>query len=233
MRTLVATVILLAGTSSLFAEGDATRGQTLFRACAACHSLEPDKNMTGPSLSGLWDRQAGSLKSFSRYSDAMKSSGIIWNEHSLDPWLKNPHEFIPENEMTFRGISDEKARSDLIAFLKEASKPGHVTTAQSGGGMMGGGMGGKAPNLKKLEPEDQVRKITYCGDTYRVTTGDGKTHKFWERNLRFKTDSSAEGPEKGAPAIAGAGMMGDRASVIFSAPEEWTQFVKRECEEKK
>jgi cytochrome c len=134
--------------------------------------------------------------------------------------------------MTFRGISDEKARSDLIAFLKEATKPGHVRMAQSGGmgGMMGGG---KAPNLKKLEPEDQVRKVTYCGDTYVVTTGDGKAHKFWERNLRFKTDSSTDGPEKGAPAIAGAGMMGDRASVIFSAPEEWTQFVKRECEEKK
>jgi len=235
MRVLFATVILLAGTSSLLAEGDPARGQTLFRACVACHSLEPDKNMTGPSLSGLWDRQAGSLKSFSRYSDAMKSSGIIWNENSLDPWLKNPHEFIPENEMTFRGIADEKTRSDLIAFLKEATKPGHVTKAQSGGmgGMMGSGMGGATPNLKKLDPEEQVRKITYCGDTYRITTGDGKTHKFWERNLRFKTDSSAEGPEKGAPAIAGAGMMGDRASIIVSAPEEWAQLVKRECEEKK
>src|SRR6185312_15236230 len=225
MRALVATAILLAGTASVSAEGDAARGQAAFRVCAACHSLEPDKNMTGPSLSGLWDRQAGGLKSFSRYSDAMKSSGIIWNENSLDPWLKNPHEFIPENEMTFRGISDAKARSDLIAFLKEASKPGYVPAAQSGGGMMGG----SAPNLKKLEPEDQVRKITYCGDTYRVTTGDGKTHKFWERNLRFKTDSSAEGPEKGAPAIAGAGMMGERASIIVSAPEEWAQFVARDC----
>jgi cytochrome c len=230
MSTALAIAILLAGTSSLLAEGDPARGQKLFRACAACHSLEPDKNMTGPSLSGLWDRQAGGLKSFSRYSDAMKSSGIVWNENSLDPWLKNPHEFIPENEMTFRGIPDAKARADLIAYLKEATKPGH-TTAQSGG--MGGMMGGAAPNLKKLDPEDKVQKITYCGDTYRVTTADGKIHKFWERNLRFKTDSGADGPEKGAPAIAGAGMMGDRASVIFAAPEEWAQFVKRECEEKK
>lgn len=229
-RATVAAAIVLTATASLSAaEGDPTHGQGLFRACAACHSLEPDKNMTGPSLSGLWDRQAGSLKSFSRYSDAIKSSGIIWNENSLDPWLKNPHEFIPDSEMTFRGISDAKARSDLIAFLKEATQPGYVSTAQSGGGMMGG----SAPNLKKLDPEDQVRKITYCGDTYRVTTADGKTRKFWERNLRFKTDSSAEGPEKGAPAIAGAGMMGDRASVIFSAPEEWAQFVVRECQEKK
>lgn len=226
-RATVAAAIVLAATASLRAEGDPTRGQNLFRACAACHSLEPDRNMTGPSLSGLWDRQAGDLKSFSRYSDAMKSSGIIWNENSLDPWLKNPHEFIPENEMTFRGISDEKSRADLIAFLKEATKPGYVSTAQSGGGMMGG----SAPNLKKLDPEDQVRKITYCGDT--VTTANGKTRAFWERNLRFKTDSSADGPEKNTPAIVGAGMMGDRASVIFAAPEEWPKFVAHECEEKK
>lgn len=230
-RATFAAAIVLAATASLRAEGDPARGQNLYRACAACHSLEPNKNMTGPSLSGLWDRQAGGLKGFSRYSEAMKSSGIIWNENSLDPWLKNPHDFIPENEMTFRGIADEKSRSDLIAFLKEATKPGHVAAAQSGGGMMGGG--GRAPNLKKLDPEDQVRKITYCGDTYRVTTADGKTRKFWERNLRFKTDSSADGPEKNTPAIVGAGMMGDRASVIFAAPEEWPKFVAHECQEKK
>ena len=30
-----------------------------------------------------------------------------------------------------------------------------------------------------------------------VTTADGTTSDFWERNLRFKTDSSDEGPEKG------------------------------------
>src|SRR6267378_6895308 len=70
-----------------------------------------------------------------------------------------------------------------------------------------------------------VKAITYCHDTYRVTTGEGKTRAFWERNLRFKTDSSKDGPEKGAPAILPAGMMGDRASVIFAAPEEITKLI--------
>ena len=131
--------------------------------------------------------------------------------------------------MTFRGISDPQARADLIAFLKQATKPGAVQTAQTKGGGMGGMMGGAAPDLKKLDAEDRIQTITYCHDTYRVTTADGKTHAFWERNLRFKTDSSDEGPAKGAPAIVGAGMAGDRASVIFSAPEEWAQFVVRKC----
>ena len=125
--------------------------------------------------------------------------------------------------------TDAGARADLLAFLKEATKPGYAQTAQTQGGGMGGTMGGAAPDLKKLDPEDRVQAITYCRDTYRVTTADGKTRAFWERNLRFKTDSSDEGPAKGAPAIVGAGMMGDRASVVFSAPEEWAQLVVRKC----
>jgi mono/diheme cytochrome c family protein len=37
---------------ALAAEGNATRGQRVFGACAACHSLQPDQNMTGPSSVG-------------------------------------------------------------------------------------------------------------------------------------------------------------------------------------
>ena len=74
-----------------------------------------------------------------------------------------------------------------------------------------------------------VKTITYCHDTYRVTTADGKTRAFWERNLRFRTDSSKDGPEKGAPAITPAGMMGDRASVIFAAPEEINKIIEARC----
>lgn len=226
---LVLAFMLIGAASSAGEGGNAARGDRIFGVCSACHSLKPDQNMTGPSLSGLWNRQAGGLKSFSRYSEAMKSSGIIWDENSLGPWLKDPRAFIPDNDMTFRGIADAQKRADLIAFLKEATKPENARMQQQRGGMGGMMGGGAAPNLKKLDTEDRVRKITYCGDTYRVTTADGKTRAFWERNLRFKTDSSAVGPAKDAPAIVGSGMMGDRASVIFSAPEEWAKFVVREC----
>jgi cytochrome c len=216
--------------------GDASRGQQDFRACAPCHSLEPDRNMTGPSLANLWGRKAGSLPSFDRYSDALKASGIIWDDRALDGWLTDPHAMVPDNDMPFEGIKDARVRADLLAFLKEATKPGAPQqTAQQGGmkgmgGMMGGMMGGgRDPNLKTLEPSQQVKAITYCRDTYRVTTADGKTRAFWERNLRFKTDSSQDGPEKGTPAITPAGMMGDRASVIFAAPEEITKMIEGRC----
>jgi cytochrome c len=71
-----------------------------------------------------------------------------------------------------------------------------------------------------------VRKITHCGDTYRVTTAGGKTRAFWEHNLRCKTDASADDPEKGAPALMGAGMMGDRADVFFASPNEISGFIR-------
>jgi len=226
----LATIALLS--PALAQQGDASRGHRDFRACVACHSLEPDRNMTGPSLANLWGRRAGSLPSFERYSDALKSSGIIWDDRALDGWLTDPGRMVPDNEMPFEGIKDASFRADLLAFPKEATKPGAPQQTAQQGGMKGmGGMmgGGPDPNLKKLEPGIQVKSISYCHDTYRVTTADGKTRAFWERNLRFRTDSSKDGPEKGSPAIMPAGMMGDRASVIFAAPEEINKMIEARC----
>src|SRR5882724_4138491 len=226
----LATIALLL--PALAQPGDAVRGQQNFRACAPCHSLAPDRNMTGPSLANLWGRKAGGLSSFERYSEALKASEIIWDDRSLDGWLTDPDQMVPDNEMPFNGIKNVRARADLLAFLKEATRPGAPPQmAQKGGvGGMGGMMGG-APdeNLRKLEPAIQVKAITYCHDTYRVTTADGKTRAFWERNLRFKTDASKDGPENGAPAILPAGMMGDRASVVFAAPDEITKLIEARC----
>jgi cytochrome c len=209
------------------AEGNSARGARVFGACAACHALEPDRNMTGPSLAGLWNRKAGSLQSFARYSAALKSANVVWDDATLDAWLADPQQVIPGNQMTFRGIKDAQPRSDLLAYLKEATKPGGGSQpAQQPGGMMGGG---SVPNLRKLDAEDRVQAISYCQDTYRVTTADGKTHVFWERNLRLKTDGSGDGPEKGAPALVGAGMMGDRADVIFADPAEISASIVPKC----
>jgi cytochrome c len=187
--------------------------------------------MTGPGLSGLWNRKAGSLDTFLRYSPALKSSDITWNDKTLDAWLENPQHVVPGNTMTFQGVKEPKQRADLLAFLKQATQPGKAPSnvGQKGGGMMGMMGGGQMPHLKNLSPEDRVKAITYCRDTYRVTTVDGKTRDFWERNLRLKTDSSDDGPDKGAPALVEAGMMGDRADVIFADPEEITPLITHQC----
>jgi cytochrome c len=228
----VATLVLIALPYRAMAEpGTGARGERMYRVCAACHSLEPSRNMTGPSLAQVWNRKSGSLASFPRYSAALKSSGIVWNDDTLDEWIKDPQHFIPGNTMTFPGMKDARQRADLLAFLKNATQPGHAPKIAQGGSQMGGMMmgGGAVPNLKKLDPEDRVQSINHCGDTYNVATADGKVRDFWERNLRFKTDVSSDGPQKGAPALVGAGMMGDRADVIFASPEEISGFISHQC----
>jgi cytochrome c len=135
------------------------------RACVPCHALVPDRNTTGPSLAEVWNRRAGSLPGFSRYSPALKSSGIVWNDDTLDEWIKDPQHFIPGNTMTFPGMKDAR---QLLAFLKDATEPRRAPTTAQGGNQMGGMMmgGGQVPNLKQLDPEDRVRSINHCGDTY-------------------------------------------------------------------
>jgi len=110
-----------------------------------------------------------------------------------------------------------------------ATQPAHPSSTQGERRGDMGMMGGQAPNLKKLDPKIEVSAITLCQDTYSVKTADGNSRDFWERNLRFKTDSSEDGPEKGHPAIVRAGMMGDRASVIFAAPQEISTFIAHKC----
>jgi cytochrome c len=230
-NALAVLVLFVITSQSLGAEGNPSRGQRIFGACAACHSLQPGQNMTGPSLANVWNRKAGSLASFNRYSDALKSANVVWDDKTLDEWIKNPQHVVPGNEMTFAGIKEEQSRTDLLAFLKEATQRNSSQMAQGDkmGGMTGMKGGGGVANLKNLDPTRRVQVITYCKDTYSVTTANGQTRKFWERNLRLKTDASDDGPEKNAPALVSAGMAGDRADVIFSDPREISPFIAAKC----
>jgi len=181
---LVLAVEALAATPT----GDAKRGAQVFQACVACHSLVPDRNMTGPSLAGIWGQRAATRETFERYSPALKASSVVWDAATLDPWLKSPDRFIPRNRMTFQGIANSTDRADVIAFLKEGDAQ-RTQTAESDQN--------EFPDLKKMPPETQVQSIRYCRDTYHVTTADGEIADFWETNLRLKTDSSDKGPLSG------------------------------------
>lgn len=202
--------------------GDPDRGASAFRQCAACHSLEPDRHLTGPSLARIWGRRAGTAEGFARYSRPLKDARLVWNEQTLDAWLKDPQGLIPNNLMTVPGIDDTRERADLIAYLKAVSEG---SRSQGGGSMMMK----PTPDPKAAGRERQVSAIRYCGDTYHITTVTGETIPFWEFNLRFKTDSSRDGPAKGKPVLIRAGMMGDRAFLVFASPEEISAMIDRKC----
>ncbi len=125
---LVMGVIALAGQAA--AEGDAAKGEKLFKGflgCNSCHSLEAGETKVGPTLAGLFGRKAGSVEGYKRYSNAMANSEVVWNEETLSEFLKNPKKLIPENKMEYSPggkvprVSSDQYRADLIAYLKEAT----------------------------------------------------------------------------------------------------------------
>ena len=209
--------VLAAGTA--FGAGDSERGAEAFRNCVACHTFEPGRHLSGPSLAGIWGREAGGAPGFYRYSDALKRSDLVWNEKTLDAWLRSPKALVPGNSMGFDGIPDRQVRADLLAFLKAVSE-GKVARVPKPPPL---------PDLKKPSSIAAIESIRHCGDSYFVTNAKGQTAAYWEFNLRFKTDSSASGPAAGRPVMVGQGMRGDRAQIVFSEPREVSSFIKEGC----
>jgi cytochrome c len=226
----VAAALAMTGVAGAGANDDPKAGAKNYRACAACHSLEPGVHLTGPSLAGLWGKKAGTVNDFARYSKQLKAADLAWDEDSLNAWLADPGKLVPGNYMVIRGIVDDNARGDLIAFLKEALAPGGEKSVVEKGLIDADmAMGQRPEPVRDVGPDQQVTAIRHCQGTYFVTTADGTERPYWEMNLRLKTDTASTGPKSGHPVIVGAGMMGDRVSIIFADPSEIGATVKSQC----
>ena len=100
-----------------------SEGQRLFLLCQACHSLkEGEPHKTGPNLYQIFGRKAGTAEGYANYSDAVKNSGIIWDETQLKSWLAKPTDFLPGTAMAFIGIEDPEKQQILIDYLKEQTR---------------------------------------------------------------------------------------------------------------
>ncbi len=89
-----------------------------FAQCSSCHSVEPGRNGIGPSLAGVFGAKAGHLGETYKYSDALKASGLTWDEATLDRWLTATAKTVPGTKMVYAGQSDAAKRAELIAYLK-------------------------------------------------------------------------------------------------------------------
>ena len=97
---------------------DNNTGKQIFeKRCTGCHALDNEK--VGPRLRGVYGRPAASLASFP-YSKALRKSGITWDSSTLDKWLTDPDNFIPDNDMAFR-VANPEERAAIIGYLKEIS----------------------------------------------------------------------------------------------------------------
>lgn len=97
-------------------------GAEVYTRCLACHAIEA--NRTGPRHCGLFGRKAGTAAGFDGYSPALRASGVVWNEQTLDRFLADPPGTVPGTYMTYAGVNASADRRALIAWLAQATRPG-------------------------------------------------------------------------------------------------------------
>jgi cytochrome c len=93
-------------------------GQVMFEhRCRSCHADDPSLKAYGPSLLGIVGRKAASIEGFA-YSDAMKSSGIVWTEDKLRAWIADNTTLLPGTRMRHVEVTDRMEQDMLLSFLK-------------------------------------------------------------------------------------------------------------------
>ncbi|MEK1888084.1 MAG: cytochrome c family protein [Phyllobacterium sp.] len=138
--------------ATLLASADATRGEAVFKRCAACHTGEKGgPNKVGPNLWDIVDRPIATHEGFS-YSSAIKdfSKGgqEKWTFDHLNHFLTSPKGYIKGTAMGFAGDKKDNERADLIAYLRTLSdspKPLPTADAAPAGGDAAKPADGAAP----------------------------------------------------------------------------------------
>jgi len=122
----LAVLMGLAGAGAALAAGDPEAGEKIFQTkCKVCHQIGPGaKNFVGPELNGLIGRKAGSLEGYT-FSDAMKNSGLTWDEATFKDYIKNPKAKVPGIKMIFAGLPKESDQDNLFAFLSAFDASGN------------------------------------------------------------------------------------------------------------
>ena len=106
----------------LLASASVERGAQVAKQCGVCHNFEEGQGpKIGPDLYGVVDRPVASVNGFN-YTPALKAKGGKWTFAALNKWLTNPRADVPGTAMTFAGLSNEKQRADVIAYLDSLSK---------------------------------------------------------------------------------------------------------------
>ncbi|WP_370402730.1 c-type cytochrome [Sulfitobacter sp. JB4-11] len=120
LKKLSIGLLTLALAAPALADGDADKGEKVFRKCKACHAVgENAKNKVGPTLNGIIGAAAGANADF-KYSDAltaMAADGLIWDEESMTAYLTKPKEFMEGTKMSFAGLRKEDDIENVIAYL--------------------------------------------------------------------------------------------------------------------
>jgi cytochrome c len=115
-----AAAVLAFGAASVQASED---GAKIFRTkCMVCHDMEKGKHKVGPSLHGIYGRQAGTVEGFTRYV-GLKGADYKWDKKALDEYLTDPEKFVKakgaqRSAMAFK-LPNAKEREAVIDFMEK------------------------------------------------------------------------------------------------------------------
>jgi len=121
IKTAILSALFLSLTAlPALAEGDAAKGEKIFKKCMACHTADEATNKTGPYLKGVVGRKAATAEGYKYSADllALGEAGTVWDDANLDKYLENPKAMAPKGKMAFPGLKKPDERADLIAWLK-------------------------------------------------------------------------------------------------------------------
>ncbi|MBN8996796.1 MAG: cytochrome c family protein [Rhizobiales bacterium] len=121
---MIAVLVALGG-GAAHADGDPDKGAKVFKKCMPCHRVGPGAAaLVGPPLNGVVGAKAGEVPNYA-FSDALKNSGLVFDEATLAKWLRNPRQLVPGNRMTFAGLTKDEDIADVIAYLKTFGPDGN------------------------------------------------------------------------------------------------------------
>jgi len=94
------------------------QGRMQFILCQSCHSVEEGGvNKVGPNLWGVFGREAAQVPGFN-YSPALQASAVVWDNETMDAFLRRPNDLVPGTTMVFQGMNRVEDRARLIAWLR-------------------------------------------------------------------------------------------------------------------
>jgi cytochrome c len=99
------------------------RGAEVFRACIACHGLQPeDGPRAGPSLHKIMGRKIASFGGYD-YSPAFRTLDIVWTKETIGKLFEiGPHAFTPGTKMPEQTVNRPEDRKALVDFLERATR---------------------------------------------------------------------------------------------------------------
>ena len=126
IRSAVVTLVVTAAVGTAQGQEASTgagSGQAAFNNnCRTCHSVKEGDNRMGPSLSRIVGAKSGTREGYPNYSQAMKTASVTWDEQTLDRFIENPEQVVPNNNMKpYKGVPDAQVRKSIVEYLKGAA----------------------------------------------------------------------------------------------------------------